>query len=173
MLTDAQWARIEPLLPDRTPPPRDLPAEFGSWKGASNRLRKPGEGGNAVCGGVAAQEVGVAGAVMGEAAAAGGLQVAEGSCAGKEVEQSAVGGIVGGFEEEDQGVGVVVGVGAVGVARAVQDGRYPSVVRRSALVGSRTMASGSRTGARQLPVGCELVLRESPRSDAFPPPGLG
>ena len=62
-LTDAQWARIEPLLPDRTPrrggrwrdhrqvidaiafkyrtgtPWMDLPAEFGSWKGVHNRLR--------------------------------------------------------------------------------------------------------------------------------------
>ncbi|MFF9282908.1 transposase, partial [Streptomyces griseosporeus] len=57
-LTDAQWARIEPLLPDRTPrrggrwrdhrqvidaiafkyrtgtPWMDLPEHFGSWKGA-------------------------------------------------------------------------------------------------------------------------------------------
>ncbi|MFI1839081.1 IS5 family transposase [Streptomyces olivaceoviridis] len=63
-LTDAQWARIEPLLPDRTPkrggrwrdhrqvidaiafkyrtgtPWTDLPERFGSWKGAHNRLRK-------------------------------------------------------------------------------------------------------------------------------------
>lgn len=63
-LTDAQWARIEPLLPDRTPrrggrwrdhrqvidaiafkyrtgtPWIDLPEHFGSWKGAHNRLRK-------------------------------------------------------------------------------------------------------------------------------------
>ncbi|WP_353963190.1 transposase [Streptomyces sp. NBC_00264] len=63
MLTDAQWARIEPLLPYRTPrrggrwrdhrqvidaiawkyrtgsPWMDLPAEFGSWKGAYSRLR--------------------------------------------------------------------------------------------------------------------------------------
>ncbi|MDT0393005.1 IS5 family transposase [Streptomyces sp. DSM 41921] len=63
-LTDAQWARIEPLLPDRTPrragPWRDhrqvtdgipfkyptgtpwmnLPQHFDSWKGAHNRLRK-------------------------------------------------------------------------------------------------------------------------------------
>ncbi|MFI9122327.1 IS5 family transposase [Streptomyces bikiniensis] len=63
-LTDAQWARIEPLLPDRTPkrggrwrdhrqvidaiafkyrtgtPWMDLPEHFGSWKGAHNRLRK-------------------------------------------------------------------------------------------------------------------------------------
>ncbi|MEU8525878.1 IS5 family transposase [Streptomyces sp. NPDC048629] len=62
-LTDAQWARIEPLLPDRTPkrggrwrdhrqvidaiafkyrtgtPWMDLPDHFGSWKGAHNRLR--------------------------------------------------------------------------------------------------------------------------------------
>ncbi|MFD3480510.1 IS5 family transposase [Streptomyces sp. NPDC058695] len=62
-LTDAQWARIEPLLPDRTPKRggrwRDhrqvidaiawkfqtgsqwvrLPAEYGSWKGAYTRLR--------------------------------------------------------------------------------------------------------------------------------------
>ncbi|MFD6992773.1 transposase [Streptomyces sp. NPDC059943] len=62
-LTDAQWARIEPLLPDRAPrrggrwrdhrqvidaivwkyrsgsPWMDMPAEFGSWKGAYNRLR--------------------------------------------------------------------------------------------------------------------------------------
>ena len=62
-LTDAQWARIEPLLPDRTPrrggrwrdhrqvidaiafkyrtgtPWMDLPEEFGSWKGVHNRLR--------------------------------------------------------------------------------------------------------------------------------------
>ncbi|MFH8624157.1 IS5 family transposase [Streptomyces vietnamensis] len=63
-LTDAQWARIEPLLPDRQPrrggrwrdhrqvidaiafkyrtgtPWMDLPEHFGSWKGAHNRLRK-------------------------------------------------------------------------------------------------------------------------------------
>ncbi|WP_412566613.1 IS5 family transposase [Streptomyces chartreusis] len=63
-LTDAQWARIEPLLPDRAPkrggrwrdhrqvidaiawkyrtgsPWMDLPEEFGSWKGIHNRLRK-------------------------------------------------------------------------------------------------------------------------------------
>ncbi|MGW6984862.1 transposase [Streptomyces sp. NPDC054932] len=63
-MTDAQWARIEPLLPDRAPrrggrwrdhrqvidaiaskyrsgtPWMDLPAHFGSWKGAHNRLRK-------------------------------------------------------------------------------------------------------------------------------------
>lgn len=62
-LTDAQWARIEPLLPDRTPKRggrwRDhrqvidaiawkfqtgaqwvhLPAEYGSWKGVYTRLR--------------------------------------------------------------------------------------------------------------------------------------
>ncbi|WP_423247742.1 IS5 family transposase [Streptomyces achmelvichensis] len=62
-LTDAQWARIEPLLPDRTPRRggrwRDhrqvidaiawkfrtgsqwvnLPAEYGSWKGVYTRLR--------------------------------------------------------------------------------------------------------------------------------------
>ncbi|WP_435840962.1 IS5 family transposase [Streptomyces flaveolus] len=62
-LSDAQWARIEPLLPDRTPrrggrwrdhrevidaiafkyrtgtPWMDLPERFGSWKGAHNRLR--------------------------------------------------------------------------------------------------------------------------------------
>ncbi|MFJ6790018.1 IS5 family transposase [Streptomyces angustmyceticus] len=62
-LTDVQWARIEPLLPDRTPkrggrwrdhrqvidaiafkyrtgtPWPDLPPEFGSWKGAYSRLR--------------------------------------------------------------------------------------------------------------------------------------
>ncbi|WP_158711961.1 IS5 family transposase [Streptomyces virginiae] len=63
-LTDAQWARIEPLLPERTPkrggrwrdhrqvidaiafkyrtgtPWMDLPEHFGSWKGAHNRLRR-------------------------------------------------------------------------------------------------------------------------------------
>ncbi|MFD7771302.1 IS5 family transposase [Streptomyces sp. NPDC059787] len=63
-LTDAQWARIQPLPPDRTPkrggrrhdhrqvigaiafkyrtgtPWMDLPEHFGSWKGAHNRLRK-------------------------------------------------------------------------------------------------------------------------------------
>ncbi len=63
-LTDAQWARIEPLLPERTPkrggrwrdhrqvidaiafkyrtgtPWMDLPERLGSWKGAHNRLRK-------------------------------------------------------------------------------------------------------------------------------------
>ncbi|MGW4840209.1 IS5 family transposase [Streptomyces globisporus] len=63
-LADAQWARLEPLLPDRTPrrggrwrdhrqvidaiafkyrtgtPWTDLPEHFGSWKGAHNRLRK-------------------------------------------------------------------------------------------------------------------------------------
>ncbi|MFF2366774.1 transposase [Streptomyces sp. NPDC058122] len=62
-LTDAQWARIEPLLPDRTPKRggrwRDhrqvidaiawkfqtgsqwihLPREYGSWKGVYTRLR--------------------------------------------------------------------------------------------------------------------------------------
>lgn len=62
-LTDAQWARIEPLLPDRAPrrggrwrdhrqvidaiafkyrtgtPWMDLPERFGPWKGAHNRLR--------------------------------------------------------------------------------------------------------------------------------------
>ncbi|MFJ3829027.1 transposase [Streptomyces sp. NPDC090046] len=66
-LTDAQWARIEPLLPDRTPkrggrwrdhrevidaiafkyrtgtPWRDLPERFGSWKGACSRLRMWGD----------------------------------------------------------------------------------------------------------------------------------
>ncbi|MFG2623301.1 IS5 family transposase [Streptomyces sp. NPDC048507] len=55
VLTDAQWARIEPVLPDRTPrrvaggvafkyrtgtPWTDLSQHFGSWKGAHNRLRK-------------------------------------------------------------------------------------------------------------------------------------
>ncbi|WP_176740719.1 IS5 family transposase [Streptomyces sp. SceaMP-e96] len=63
-MAGAQWARIEPLLPDRTPrrggrwrdhrqvidaiafkyrtgtPWTDLPEHFGSWKGAHNRLRK-------------------------------------------------------------------------------------------------------------------------------------
>lgn len=63
-LTDAQWVRIEPLLPDRTPkrggrwrdhrevigaiafkyrtgmPWLGLPERFGSWKGVRNRLRK-------------------------------------------------------------------------------------------------------------------------------------
>ncbi|MFI8435093.1 IS5 family transposase [Streptomyces sp. NPDC079020] len=63
-LSDAQWVRIEPLLPDRTPrrggrwrdhrqvidaiafkyrtgiPWVDLPERFGSWKGVHNRLRK-------------------------------------------------------------------------------------------------------------------------------------
>ncbi|GAA1500530.1 IS5 family transposase [Streptomyces bangladeshensis] len=63
-LTDSHWARIEPLLPDRTPkrggrwrehrqvidaiafkyrtgtPWMDLPEHFGSWKGVHNRLRK-------------------------------------------------------------------------------------------------------------------------------------
>ncbi|WP_380280462.1 IS5 family transposase [Kitasatospora purpeofusca] len=62
-MTDAQWARTEPLLPDRTPrkggrwrdhrqvigaiswkyrtgaPWMALPLEFGSWKGVHNRLR--------------------------------------------------------------------------------------------------------------------------------------
>lgn len=62
-LTDAQWARIEPLLPGRTPrrggrwrdhrqvidaiawkfrtgsPWTDMAATLGSWKGAHNRLR--------------------------------------------------------------------------------------------------------------------------------------
>ncbi|MEU5167561.1 transposase [Streptomyces mutomycini] len=61
--TDAQWARPEPLLPDRSPrrngrwrdhrqvldaiafkyrtgtPWVDLPKRFGSWKGVHNRLR--------------------------------------------------------------------------------------------------------------------------------------
>ncbi|MFC9398232.1 IS5 family transposase [Streptomyces sp. NPDC057027] len=68
-LADAQWARIEPLLPDRTPkrggswrdhrqvidaiafkyragtPWMDLPEYFDSWKGAHNRLRKWAVGG--------------------------------------------------------------------------------------------------------------------------------
>ncbi|WP_418952736.1 IS5 family transposase [Streptomyces formicae] len=63
-LADAQWAKIKPLLPDRTPrrrgrwrdhrhvidaiafkyrtgtPWMDLPEHFGSWKGPHNRLRK-------------------------------------------------------------------------------------------------------------------------------------
>ncbi|MFC9931539.1 IS5 family transposase [Streptomyces sp. NPDC127190] len=63
-LTDGQWARSEPLLPDRTPrrggrwrdhrhviaaiafkdrtgtPWTALPEHFGSWKGVHNRLRK-------------------------------------------------------------------------------------------------------------------------------------
>lgn len=63
-LTEAQWARIEPLLQDRAPkrggrwrdhrqvidaiafkyrtgtPWMDLPEHFGSWKGAHNRLRE-------------------------------------------------------------------------------------------------------------------------------------
>ncbi|MFJ9855592.1 IS5 family transposase [Streptomyces sp. NPDC101150] len=62
-LADAQWARIEPLLPDRTPrggrwrdhrqvidaiafkyrtgtPWTDLPEHFGSWEGVHNRLRE-------------------------------------------------------------------------------------------------------------------------------------
>jgi transposase len=63
-LTDAQWARIEPLSPDRAlkrggrwrdhrqvidaiafkyrtgTPWMDLPEHFGSWKGAHNRLRR-------------------------------------------------------------------------------------------------------------------------------------
>lgn len=38
-----------------------------------------------------------------------------------EFQQSAVGGVWWGFEEEDQSEGVNVGVGAVGVAGAVQD----------------------------------------------------
>ncbi|MFI1607616.1 IS5 family transposase [Streptomyces griseofuscus] len=62
-LSDAQWARIAPLLPDRTPkrggrwrdhrrvieaiawkrctgsPWRDMPGEYGSWKGIYTRLR--------------------------------------------------------------------------------------------------------------------------------------
>ncbi|WP_331728599.1 transposase [Streptomyces sp. NBC_00158] len=62
-MADAQWARIEPLLQDRTPkrggrwrdhhqvidaiafkyrtgtPWMDLPEHFGSWKGAHNQLR--------------------------------------------------------------------------------------------------------------------------------------
>ncbi|MFH8738489.1 IS5 family transposase [Streptomyces sp. NPDC017964] len=63
-LTDVQWSRIGPLLPDRTPrrggrwrdhrqmieaiawkyrtgsPWKGMPSEFGSWKGVYNRLRK-------------------------------------------------------------------------------------------------------------------------------------
>jgi transposase len=63
-LTDEQWARLEPLLPDRTPirggrwvdhrrvidgvlwrtrsgsPWRDLPAEYGNWKTVYNRHRR-------------------------------------------------------------------------------------------------------------------------------------
>src|SRR4051794_2463028 len=62
-LSDAQWARIEPLLPDRSPrrggrwrdhrevidavawkyrtglPWTDMPEQFGSWKGVYTRLR--------------------------------------------------------------------------------------------------------------------------------------
>ncbi|WP_435191476.1 transposase [Streptomyces sp. bgisy126] len=78
MSTDARWARIEPLLPDRTPrrggrwrdhrrvidtaarkhrtgsPRMDLPAEFGSWKGAYSLLRTgqsmgPGSGCSPPC----------------------------------------------------------------------------------------------------------------------------
>ncbi|MFJ5926018.1 IS5 family transposase [Kitasatospora sp. NPDC092948] len=68
-LTDSQWARLEPLLPDRTPrrrgrwrdrrevidaiafkyrtgtPWADLPERFGPWKGAHNRLRMWAPGG--------------------------------------------------------------------------------------------------------------------------------
>jgi transposase len=63
-LTDAEWARLEPLLPDRRPrrggrwadhrrvlngvfwrtrtgsPWRDLPAEYGNWKTVYNRHRR-------------------------------------------------------------------------------------------------------------------------------------
>ncbi|MEU2391462.1 transposase [Streptomyces sp. NPDC007369] len=63
-LTDTQWERIEPLLPDRTPKRggrwrdhrqviegiafkyrigtlwMDLPEHFGPWRGAHNRLRR-------------------------------------------------------------------------------------------------------------------------------------
>lgn len=63
-MADAQWARIESLLPDRAPqrggrwrdhrqvidaiafeyrtgcPWMDLPGRFGSWKGVHNRLRR-------------------------------------------------------------------------------------------------------------------------------------
>lgn len=63
-LADAEWARLEPLLPDRTPqrggrwadhrralngvfwrtrtgsPWRDLPAEYGNWKTVYNRHRR-------------------------------------------------------------------------------------------------------------------------------------
>lgn len=62
-MSDAQWARIEPLLPDRSPrrggrwrdhrevidavawkyrtglPWTDMPEQFGSWKGVYTRLR--------------------------------------------------------------------------------------------------------------------------------------
>lgn len=63
-LTDAEWARLEPLLPDRTPrrggrwcdhrqmingvlwrvrtgaPWRDLPSSYGNWKGVYSRHRR-------------------------------------------------------------------------------------------------------------------------------------
>lgn len=63
-MTDEEWARLEPLLPDRTPrrggrwadhrmvvngvfwctrtgcPWRDLPAEYGHWKTVYNRHRR-------------------------------------------------------------------------------------------------------------------------------------
>jgi transposase len=64
LISDEMWARLEPHLPDRSPqrggrwadhrqvieaiawkyrtgsPWRDLPSEFGSWKGAYTRLRR-------------------------------------------------------------------------------------------------------------------------------------
>ena len=68
-LTDAEWARLESLLPDRTPrrggrwcdhrqmingvlwrvrtgaPWRDLPSSYGNWKGVYSRHRRwPGDG---------------------------------------------------------------------------------------------------------------------------------
>ena len=63
-MTDAQWALVEPLLPDRSPrrggrwrdhrqvidaiawkyrtgsPWKELPERYGSWKGVHNRLRQ-------------------------------------------------------------------------------------------------------------------------------------
>ena len=63
-VTDAEWARLEPLLPDRTPrrggrwcdhrqmingvlwrtrtgaPWRDLPSSYGNWKGVYSRHRR-------------------------------------------------------------------------------------------------------------------------------------
>ncbi|MDI3420674.1 hypothetical protein QIT00_19300 [Streptomyces sp. B-S-A12] len=74
-------------------------------------------------GGVAAQQIRVAGPMVG-GADRGGVEVAQRRSSRGVLQEAAVGGGLGGFEEEDQGVGVVVCVGAVGVALAVENVQY-------------------------------------------------
>ncbi|WP_430378229.1 hypothetical protein [Streptomyces sp. B1-3] len=40
-MTDAQWTRIEPLLPDRKTGTQwvHLPERYGNWRGVYNQLR--------------------------------------------------------------------------------------------------------------------------------------